>query len=540
MSDKDRTKNDLQKELKRLHKRILELESRGAGDRCSEELEIREQAIRSSINGIALSDINGMLTFVNPSFLAMWGYEDASEVLGRPAASFWESGEQAERIIQALGERGGWIGEMTAKRKNGDRFPVQLSATMIRGRTGTPLGMMGSFLDITERKRAEERLGHITRLYALLSQINQAIVRTRDRDELFRAVCQVAVEFGGFKMAWTGLVDEATGIVRPVAHAGQEAGYLEMLAIRTGDRPEGKGPTGSALREGTLVICDDIATDPRMLPWRDEALKRGYRSSAAVPFSREGRSVGTLNLYATEPGFFTDDERKLLEEIGVDISFALDNLESEQERKRVEDALLESRERYRSFFENAAVAVALVDQDGRVVEANDADCRFLGYPRSELIGMHFTQFTHPQDLDVDVNLYRSLMNGERQGYEIEKRYIRKDGEVVWGRVSVSLIHDSQGSPLYTSVVCSDITDRKRTEASLRESEERLNYMMSNSPAVIYTCRPSGDFGATFVSENVVHQLGYEASAFIADPGFWTAQIHPEDKQRIFDGLAALF
>jgi len=413
MSDRDRTKTDLQKELERLRKRIAELESRGAGDRRGEELEIREQAIRSSINGIALSDINGMLTFVNPSFLAMWGYEDAREVLGRPAASFWESGEQAERIIQALGERGGWVGEMTAKRKNGDRFPVQLSAAIIKGRTGTPVGMMGSFLDITERKQAEASMRNVARLYAFLSQINQAIVRIRDRDELFRTICRVAVEFGQFRMAWVGLIDEAAGIVRPFAHAGQEEGYLNVLSIRISDETTGRGPTGSALRGGALAICDDIATDPRMLPWREEALKRGYRSSAAIPFRLKEKVIASLNLYAAEPGFFTEDERKLLKEIGIDISFALDTMENE-------------------------------------------------------------------------------------------------------------------------------TDRERTEAALRESEEHLNYMMSNSPAVIYTCRPSGNFGATFVSENVVHQLGYEASAFIADPGFWTAQIHPEDKQRIFDGLAALF
>ena len=663
MSDRDRAMTEVQEELERLRRRIAELESRGARDRSDETLEIRDQAIRSSINGIALSDLSGMLTFVNPSFLAMWGYEDAGEVLGRSAASFWESGEQAERVIQELGERGGWVGEMAAMRKNGERFPVQLSATMIRGRTGTPLGMMASFLDITERKRAEEKVHHITRLYALLSQINHAIVRTTDRDELFPSLCRVAVEFGRFKLAWIGLADEATGNVKPVAHAGQDEGYLDALSISTGDRPEGKGPTGSALRQGTLILCDDIATDPRMLPWRDEALRRGYRSSAAIPFRLKEKVIGSLNLYATEPGFFTEDERKLLTELGIEISFALDNMEREKMRLRAEEALRESEEQYRSFFENAAVAVAIVDRDGYVVEANDTDCRFLGYPRAELIGMHFTKFTHPQDIDVDVHLFQSLMAGQRHEYEIEKRYVRKDGDVVWGRVAVSLIRDLQGSHRYTSVVCyditeakraegalreseqkyrtlfdsatdaifildldgnlidvnrngytrlgytkqemlslhisqldqaefaasvperiaqvsrqgeavfesahrrkdgsvmpvevnsrlidyegrkayfsiiRDITERKRMEEALRESEERLQFMMSNSPAVIYTCRPSGDFGATFVTANVAHQLGYEASAFLTDSGFWAAHIHPDDAPQVFAGLSGLF
>jgi len=112
--------------------------------------------------------------------------------------------------------------------------------------------------------------------------------------------------------------------------------------------------------------------------------------------------------------------------------------------------------------------------------------------------------------------------------------------VVWGRLAVSLIHDSHGNPAYILVVCVDISERKRAQEALRESEERLQFMMSNSPAVIYTCRPSDDFGATFITSNVVHPLGYEAAEFLADPGFWAARIHPDDEPRVFGGLSALF
>ena len=413
MSDSDKTPNSLRDELELLRRRITELEARRPDAPCGDELEIKNQAIQSSISGIALSDLNGTITFVNRAFLRMWGYEDVREVLGRPAVSFWESAEEAEGIIRALGERGGWVGEMTAKRKNGELFPAQLSATVITSSTGRPMGMMASFIDITERRLADAKGLNIRRLYAFLSQINQAIVRIRDRHELFRTICQVAIEFGQFRMAWIGLVDEVTGRVEPTAHAGWNEGYLEMISIRRGDRPEGKGPTGSALQEGILIICDDIATDPRMHPWRTEALKRGYRSSASVPFRLQEKVIGTLNLYASEPDFFKEDERKLLAEIGVDITFALDNMERESERIRAEEAL-------------------------------------------------------------------------------------------------------------------------------RESRERLQFVMSNSPAVIYTCRPSGDFGATFISPNVVQQLGYGADAFTSDPGFWAAHIHPDDAPRVFSSLSALF
>ena len=536
MNDKGRNTTEHQEELERLRRRVAELESRGACDRRDEELEIKDQALRSSLSGIAWSDLGGTLTFVNPSFLTMWGYEDAGEVLGRPAASFWESGELADRIVQALRERGGWSGEMTAKKKNGDRFPVQLFATMIKGRTGAPVGMMASFLDMTERKRAEERIGYVTRLYALLGQINQAIVRTRDRDELFRTVCRVAVEFGRFRLAWIAMVDEATGVVRPVTHAGSEEGYLEMLAIRTGDRPEGKGPTGSALREGALVICDDIAADPRMLPWRDEALKRGYRSSAAIPFRLREKVIGSLNLYAEEAGFFTEDERKLLTELGADVSFALDNMERDMERQRGEAALRESEQKYRTLFDSATDGIFVLDHDGKFIDINRTGYTRLGYTKQEMLSLHISQLD-PTEFAAAVP--GRLAQVARQGEAVfESAHKRKDGSVMQVEVNTRLI-EYDGRKAYFSII-RDITERKKMESALRESEERLQFMMSNSPAVIYTCRPSGDFGATFITRNVVHQLGYTAEEFLANPGFWAARIHPDDAPRVFAGLSALF
>ena len=548
MSDRDRTMSELREELERLRRRIAELECRGAGDRRPEALranEMRYQLLLDTmIHGVLENDCSGVITYSNRAHHRILGYENG-ELVGK---AIWqllppggERGALREYLAYLVKEQPKPAPYLTVSRKkDGSLVDLQIDWDYQRDDEGRVKGFISVITDISERKQAEAKLRNVTRLYALLIQINQTIVRATDRDELFRSICQVAIDFGQFRMAWVGLIDEATGIVRPVTHAGHDEGYLEMLAIRVGDETTGKGPTGSALREGALTICDDIAADPRMLPWREEALKRGFRSSAAIPFSKKEKVIGSLNLYAAEPGFFTEDERKLLTGIGIDVSYALDALERGKERKLAEEALFESKERYRSFFENAAVAVALVDQNGHVVEANDADCRFLGYSHSELIGMHFTQFTHPHDIGLDSDLYRSLINGEREGYEIEKRYVRKDGDVVWGRLAVSLIHDSHGNPAYILVVCVDISERKRAQEALRESEERLQFMMSNSPAVIYTCRPSDDFGATFITSNVVHPLGYEATEFLADPGFWAARIHPDDEPRVFGGLSALF
>jgi PAS domain S-box-containing protein len=145
------------------------------------------------------------------------------------------------------------------------------------------------------------------------------------------------------------------------------------------------------------------------------------------------------------------------------------------ERKLAERALADSERRFRSIFNNAAVGAALVDKDGRVVDANEADCSFLGYAKEELVGMHFTEFTHPEDLDLDQHLYDSLVRGERDEYTIDKRYFRKGGDVAWGRLGVSLIRDEAGNPQYTVVMCEDITERKRAEEDRRRLEAQIQH-----------------------------------------------------------------
>ncbi|HWR72643.1 MAG TPA: GAF domain-containing protein, partial [Nitrospirota bacterium] len=333
MDDRDKTIADMNAELERLRRRIAELGSGAAPGIYDEGYRLlfennplplwvydRETLAFLAVNDAAVRKYG----YSREEFLAM----TIADI--RPREDVPLLLENIAKITEGLDEAGVW----RHRRKDGSIINVEIvSHTLIFEGRKAELVLAN---DITERRQAEAKLRTIARLYAFLSQINQAIVRTRDRNELFRTICRVAIEFGRFRMAWVGLIEEATGIVRPAAHAGWEEGYLNSLSIGINDEATSRGPTGSALRKGVLTICDDIATDPRMLPWRDEALKRGYRSSAAIPFRLKEKVIGSLNLYAAEPGFFTEDERKLLTEIGVDISFALGTMEGEKERKRAQ------------------------------------------------------------------------------------------------------------------------------------------------------------------------------------------------------------
>jgi PAS domain S-box-containing protein len=141
--------------------------------RAEDALQLKDFAIESSINAIAIADLSGNLTNVNPAFLSIWGYEHRQEVLGRSVLSFWKVPDEAQQVVDGIQAQGTWSGEMTGQRKDGTPIPVQLSANLIRDVAGTPVAMMGSFIDITERKRVEDTLFKINQKLNILSQLTR-------------------------------------------------------------------------------------------------------------------------------------------------------------------------------------------------------------------------------------------------------------------------------------------------------------------------------------------------------------------------------
>lgn len=131
---------------------------------------------------------------------------------------------------------------------------------------------------------------------------------------------------------------------------------------------------------------------------------------------------------------------------------------------------------FKAVFEHAAIGIGVVDMDGRPTAVNPALVQMLGYSERELAAMTFPEFTHPDDIEVDVELFGELMAGSRESYRLEKRYIRPDGDIVWGRLTVSLIRDGEGLPEFAVAMVEDVTELGRAEAALREVEDRQRGM----------------------------------------------------------------
>jgi len=185
--------------------------------------------------------------------------------------------------------------------------------------------------DVTDQKRVEAKVKRLNRVHAVLSGINTLIVRVRDREELFREACRIAVEAGAFKMAWIGVIDPITRDGRVAAWHGGNQAQIDYIQLTTREEaPASDRPVNWAIRHKTPVVFNDVAADIVSAPLREVLLAGGHRSAACFPLVVEQDAVGVLTLLADEVGVFDDDEVKLLLELAGDISFALDHLAKEE------------------------------------------------------------------------------------------------------------------------------------------------------------------------------------------------------------------
>jgi len=193
--------------------------------------------------------------------------------------------------------------------------------------------------EMSERQEAEQQAATLGRLYRLLSRVNEDIVRAQDQEGLFRQACRIMMEEGDFLLCWIGRVDWEAGLVRAAAQYDLADNYPQDITVSIADVPKGRGPTGVAVREGRWDVCQDIANEPRMAPWREQALARGFRSSVAFPLFVGGRVDGVLTLYSGQKDYFNQEEVAVLNSLAEDLSFAMEAMNREARRRQAEEEI---------------------------------------------------------------------------------------------------------------------------------------------------------------------------------------------------------
>ena len=447
--------------------------------RVERAIEERERYLRSILDtaqdGFLVVDPDGRIVDVNPALCALLGYTREELLRLRiPDIEAAESPEDTARHIALIRERGFDRFETRHRRKDGTLVRLATSVTLIPAG-----GRMVSFVhDVTERKRAEEALERTRRTLLMLTRCNEAILRASTEEELFADVCRVIVDTGGYRMCWVGVAEnDERRTVRPVAHAGHEDGYLDTIDVVWADVPAGRGPTGTAIREGRVMVGHYSAAEGDLAPWRAEALRRGYASATALPISFEGETVGALSMYSGDVAPVGEEELRFLRQLADDLAFGVHALRQRTARVRADAgreaallALSSEQDRFRLLIEGSSDLTLVIDREGTIRFASPASREVLGHAPEELTGALVLDHIHPDDHARARAAMAEVLPSPGASSRVELRVRRADGTHALVESGLRNLLDVQG---VAGVVINnrDITERNRLREQFQQAQK---------------------------------------------------------------------
>jgi PAS domain S-box-containing protein len=323
-----------------------------------------------------------------------------------------------------------------------------------------------------DRRKAMEALRKVNRTLKALSASSQALSHAVEENDYLREICRIVQVDCGHAMVWIGFAgDDKEKSVMPVAYAGFEEGYLDTLKLTWADTERGRGPTGTAIRTGTISECKDMLNDPAFAPWRAEALKRGYASSIALPLINMagGRAFGAITIYGSQPNSFSEDEVKLLSELASDLALGIQTIRLRAAHARAEEAIRESEARYRSLFNSMTEGFALheiiYDDKGepcdyRYLDVNKAFERLTGLARADVVEKTYSTVPKLQGEDSKrVAIYgRVALTGEPVHFETYSSALKMYFEV----------YSYRPAPMQFAIILTNVTEQVESRTKIEE------------------------------------------------------------------------
>jgi len=488
------------------------------------------KAAESAMDAIIIMGPDQRITSWNAAAERIFGYS-AAEAIGQdlhPLITSHESQLAFKQGFQHFLKTGtgpiiGNVREVVAIRKGGEEFPVEVSIAGLK--IASQWHAIGVFHDITGRKRAEASIKRVTSLYAALSQCSQAIVHSANAVELFPRICRAAVDAGGMKMAWIGLIEESSQMLRPTAAFGSGIEYLEGIEISMRpDEATGRGPCGIAMREDRPYWCQDYLNDPRLAPWHERGARSGWGSMAALPLHHKGKVVGAFSLYADEANAFDEATCGLLQEMAIEIDYALDTYALQAERKQMQEGIAVSEARFRILADESPLSLQIFSPDGRTVRVNPAWEKMWGVPLEALSNYNVL---HDQQLIDQGTMPFILKAFGGEGVDIPATCYDRDltpevqsgSGTLWIRSYIYPILDKQGNVSEVVLIQEDVSASMLAEDKLRASEKKFRALFEQTADYVLVLDPADGNVPIIIDGNeaAFRKHGYSRDELIGQP-----------------------
>ncbi len=431
-------------------------------DQAKERAEDRESKLLGMIDTLQdaffQADINGNFTYVNSTAAEQYGYSCADEMIGMSASMLYADAEERGKMLEELSKNGkitNYLGK--GLRKDGSIFWVLMNVKFIRDKEQNIVGAEGVVRDISERIHAEEARIETDELFKHIfdgANVGKSITSPDGEIQVNKAFCEL--------LGYSEVELKNKNWKEITHHDDIEITQIEINKIISGQ-------------------SENVRFDKRYIH------KNGSEIWVDLSTSALRAKDGTLKKFITTI---------------VDIT----------EQKQVEIALIKSEAQFRSTFDLSPVGSVIVGLDKKFIRCNNAFCAFLGYEEDELIGKTISEITFPDDIELGMTEMRALVEGKINQSSIQKRYLRKDGTVVWGEISICLVSDEKKQPLYFLPIIQDINERKQAEKLLIESEERFQLLFNKAPLGYQSL----DFDGYFIDINQqwLDTLGYERNEVV--------------------------
>ncbi|MHB1088884.1 MAG: putative bifunctional diguanylate cyclase/phosphodiesterase, partial [Acidimicrobiales bacterium] len=446
-----------------------------------ERLLVSERVLNSMATGIVLQGADGVILDYNVAatnllgvsgeqLIGMKSVDPAWKVIRedgsafpleeRPSIAALRTGETSEDVIEGIeisGQSRRWLSV--------NSHPVELE-------NGYRV-VVSSFVDVTSRVQRE-------RLLRLLAEVSREVLSAATENDAHQRLCNALVERGDYALAWIGVPssDNEQGIV--VSCAAGETGYLfDDIDQWWGAAQSGWGHTGVALHDGRTKVIENLQEDALTPRWRHRAMNYNLGSTIAIPFKPDD-SNAVLSIYDSHVNQFDEITTSGLEVIAHEVELIISHVRSLERTEQAleetkaafntlaerERALTDSEIRFRVAFEDNMSPMVFSDLNDIMTAANDAFCEMVGYSRDELIGKDSKHFTYPEDIGITEGSLHRSKSGQMDQMRYTKRYIRKDGHIIYSEVSRTPARDAEGNILYYVFSERDVTEERQLTSQL--------------------------------------------------------------------------